>query len=110
MEDPDKIPPRVDLMARLICLAVGSGLAICSYYAFSSGGHGFLPWLLAFGATVTLIAGSFWAAQPTDWTSHMDALVLAWLRGTNAAQRAAVMLHRRRPNNSFKRKPLRGST
>ena len=58
MEGPDKIPPRVDLIARLICLAVGSGLAICSYYAFSSGGHGFLSWLLAFGATVTLIAGS----------------------------------------------------
>ena len=59
MEDSEKIPPRIDLVARIICLVVGSVLAICSYYAFSSNSHGVLSWLLAAGATVTLVAGTF---------------------------------------------------
>jgi hypothetical protein len=58
MEDSENIPPRVDLFARLICLVVGSMLAICAYHAFSLSQY-LLFWPLAVGAAVTLIAGFF---------------------------------------------------
>ena len=59
MSHDEKIAPRVDLFARLICLAVGSVLGVCSFYAFSSDGLGILTWLLGLGAAIVLFAGIF---------------------------------------------------
>ena len=59
MNHDEKIAPRVDLIARIICSAVGFVLGACSFYAFSSNGLGILSWLLRLGAAVALFAGIF---------------------------------------------------
>ena len=58
MDNATEVTPRVDLIARVVCVGLGVLFALIAWLAYINGGPGFAYWACGFAAIVLLVVGS----------------------------------------------------
>lgn len=58
MKRTSEVTPRMDLIARIICIALGSALGVGAWIACDADGARFVCWLFGFGAATLLAVGT----------------------------------------------------
>jgi len=58
MKRTSEVTPRLDLIARILCIGLGSALAAGAWIAYDADGFRFACWLFGFGAATLLAVGT----------------------------------------------------